>query len=627
MKPASPRNHAAGPPAAAGGRRAGDRTAALAMLAVVLAATIRAEAAPAPLGPWVEQGEVPLPENALSVQITREDEPLLSEPRSDAARRGSGSEGARLPIFAARRGLGCPGRWLLVGPQAWVCRNHVELTDLPPQARWERPTQRPDGLPFRYFFVGRDGSAGYRSLELADEAEPMQSLQPGFGVAIVAERGKAGNAYGLTHHGLWVPMRELMPVRAFLFHGEDVADGKLDVGWVLDDKTPLFARPGGGARARGAAYKMRFEPVHILEETGKGAAQYLRVGDGQWLKASAVRRPQLAAPPAEVGRAERWLDVELASQTLVAYEGERPVFATLVSTGKGRQGSATGTPKGVHRIWVKLRSSTMSNLDDENAASNYAIEDVPYVQFFHKGVALHGAFWHRSFGRVKSHGCVNLAPVDAQRIFDFTGPHLPVGWTAALPTEFEQGTVVRVRLPGPASRARCPTCSPAPPPLGAAGRLCYVSPMALDLPKDALLALAAVAWADGTLDKDEGDALLRVAREAGLAPDEIAELEEATRAPFPLAKLSTAQLSRGARVLVYALATWLARLDNVVTPEEKDSLVALGKTLELPDGIRTRASAAAFEVASLPAGDRPDRYDFQALKGRLAAKLGNVEAE
>jgi lipoprotein-anchoring transpeptidase ErfK/SrfK len=137
--------------------------------------------------------------------------------------------------------------------------------------------------------------------------------------------------------------------------------------------------------------------------------------------------------------------VELSSQTLVAYEGDVPVFATLVSTGRGAEGSPTATPKGVHRIWVKLESSTMGNLDDENASSTYEIEDVPWVQFFSKGVALHGAFWHHGFGRVHSHGCVNLSPLDAERIFRFTGPRVPAGWSAALPIEFDLGTIVRVR--------------------------------------------------------------------------------------------------------------------------------------------------------------------------------------
>ena len=121
------------------------------------------------------------------------------------------------------------------------------------------------------------------------------------------------------------------------------------------------------------------------------------------------------------------------------------MFATIVSTGKGRQGTAQATPKGTHRIWIKLLSSDMDNLEDENASRYFRIENVPWVQYFSKGVGLHGAFWHRSFGQVRSHGCVNLAPLDAQRLFWWTGPHVPAGWTAVFPTKPEPGTVVRVR--------------------------------------------------------------------------------------------------------------------------------------------------------------------------------------
>jgi len=133
---------------------------------------------------------------------------------------------------------------------------------------------------------------------------------------------------------------------------------------------------------------------------------------------------------------------------LVAYEGTKPVFATLVSTGRA-EGT---TPAGVHRVWVKLRVSDMENLsdeEDENDHDRFSIEDVPYVQYFERGVALHAAFWHGDFGRPRSHGCVNLAPKDAAWLFGFTAPHLPAGWSAALPTALEPGTVVRVRAAFP----------------------------------------------------------------------------------------------------------------------------------------------------------------------------------
>jgi len=87
----------------------------------------------------------------------------------------------------------------------------------------------------------------------------------------------------------------------------------------------------------------------------------------------------------------------------------------------------------------------MTNLEDDDAQKYYAIEDVPWVMFFREGYGLHGAFWHRSFGHVRSHGCVNLSPLDAERLFAWAGPHLPAGWTAALPTDYDPGTLVRVR--------------------------------------------------------------------------------------------------------------------------------------------------------------------------------------
>jgi len=87
----------------------------------------------------------------------------------------------------------------------------------------------------------------------------------------------------------------------------------------------------------------------------------------------------------------------------------------------------------------------MDNLESEDASRYYAIQDVPWVMYFQRGYGLHGTFWHRSFGSARSHGCVNLSPLDAQRLFHWTSPRVPTGWNAALPSPYEAGTLVRVR--------------------------------------------------------------------------------------------------------------------------------------------------------------------------------------
>jgi lipoprotein-anchoring transpeptidase ErfK/SrfK len=392
--------------------------------------------------PWVDPGDVPLPKTARSVEILRSEEPLSMRPDKGSPRRGAAAKGARLPLYGATRGPGCGGRWLLVGPAAWVCETVVRTSAEPPLTPVESPPIT-DGLPHRYYFVGPDGSLGYAKLSLAEEGIPDAELEPGFAVGVVqvAQRG-AGDPFGLTTHGLWLPMRDLSPARPLHFTGAKLA-GALDVAWVNTETTPVFAKPAG-ERAKGEV-RARFERVNVLESRKASGSQWIRIGERHWLRGRDVRVATAAEPPPGLRPQERWIDVDIDSQILTAYEGSRPVFATLVSTGKGRGKSIQATPKGIHRVWVKLVSTDMDNLEDEEASRYYAMQAVPWVMFFDKGYGLHGTFWHRSFGNVRSHGCVNLTPRDAQWLFYWTSPRLPAGWTAALPTEYEPGTLVRVR--------------------------------------------------------------------------------------------------------------------------------------------------------------------------------------
>ena len=259
-----------------------------------------------------------------------------------------------------------------------------------------------------------------------------------------------GVRYGRTGHGLWVPIRDLVPIRPTPFHGQwlrelpSASGTTIPVGWIVSETAPVLATPGG---PRLSSTRARHELVSVLDEARNGEQTFLRVGEHAWVAAHHVRHPYRSEPPPAVNldADERWIDVDIDTQTLVAYEGRRAVFATLVSTGKGAPGTPTSTPKGVFRVWIKLTSSDMDNLEDDSAAHYYRMEDVPFVQYFAKGVGIHGAFWHGSFGRVRSHGCVNLAPIDAEQLFSWTGPHLPAGWTAVLSMGHDRGTVVRVR--------------------------------------------------------------------------------------------------------------------------------------------------------------------------------------
>jgi hypothetical protein len=391
--------------------------------------------------PWVPPGAVPVPTGAASVRIVRADEPIYQGPDLAAPRRGSARRSAYLPLYAAVRGPGCRGSWLEIGALAWVCRDAVELSPIAPLAANEPPATGP--LPFQYHFVKSLGSLGYSSLDLAEEGIPDAEFEPGFAVAIVrVDRRSRHDPFGLSTKGFWVPMRDLEPARPSSFRGIATPNGRLDVAWVSTDSAAVHVAPGG-ARRPGAL--PRLTPLNVLDVVEQHGRRWLSVGDGAWVDAKNAAMPELSPPPAGVTPGERWLDVRLATQTLVAYQGSVPVFATLVSTGKGAEGTEPATPRGDFRVWVKLVTSDMDNLEAAEASRYYAMHDVPWVMFFERGYGLHGTYWHGDFGRVRSHGCVNLSPADAAWLFEFSGPRVPAGWTAALPTPYDRGTLVHVR--------------------------------------------------------------------------------------------------------------------------------------------------------------------------------------
>jgi uncharacterized membrane protein YebE (DUF533 family) len=146
------------------------------------------------------------------------------------------------------------------------------------------------------------------------------------------------------------------------------------------------------------------------------------------------------------------------------------------------------------------------------------------------------------------------------------------------------------------------------------------------LGKDIFVALAAIAWADGQLDPDEADAIVRAAVDEGLSLEEIADIEESTKQPVDLGVIDRAGLTKDDRLFVYAVACWIARLDGSVSAAESDALGVLGERLGIPERPRVHAEAVAREIAELPEGDRPARYDLTALRRTLGDRLRQAQA-
>ncbi|MEM7346063.1 MAG: LysM peptidoglycan-binding domain-containing protein [Chloroflexota bacterium] len=119
-----------------------------------------------------------------------------------------------------------------------------------------------------------------------------------------------------------------------------------------------------------------------------------------------------APQPVATGGGERWIDVNLSTQTVTAYEGQTPVNTVVVSTGTWQYPTVVGT----YNVYVKYDKARMAG---GYGADAYDLADVPYVMYFYEGYGIHGTYWHDNFGTPMSHGCVNMTTSDAAWFYNF----------------------------------------------------------------------------------------------------------------------------------------------------------------------------------------------------------------
>jgi len=137
--------------------------------------------------------------------------------------------------------------------------------------------------------------------------------------------------------------------------------------------------------------------------------QRLRIPGGS---SSSTSSGTTTPPVSTTTTSDKWIDVNLSTQTLTAYAGQQAVFTTRVSTGTWQYPTVVGT----FYIYVKYTSAPMSG-------PGYYLPGVPYVMYFYRGYGIHGTYWHNNFGTPMSHGCVNLPTPAAQWVFNWA----PVG--------------------------------------------------------------------------------------------------------------------------------------------------------------------------------------------------------
>lgn len=413
------------------------------------------------------------PEGTRSLELTRT-VGVRIEP-GDGKRIGTIAVDTRVAWTRTQDGKGCKRPWIEMKPRGWICGDHVRPSKRAPGGREVPYLERGELVPGIYGKVTIPNSVTYvvekpkkedRKKKKDKERGPVTSTKDvpaPTGPLLVEGPPIVGSVNVRQYEEVTVDNKvywkispkeaEYVLRQAITQHRPSVYGGTRlgdDTGWTVpiafvwprvlgwqQAHTTYQANGGGVARK----LPMR-TPIPILDAANDKAGKPVayRIGDAEWIAAADVRVFAASPPPAMLEPGERWIDVDLETQIVVAYEGDMPVYATMISSGA----TTSPTQTGVYRIWLKESEADMKDLKSEDP---YSVATVPWTQFFSQQheLALHTAYWHDVFGRRWSHGCLNLAPRDARWLYFWSDPQIPPGWTAAIGLPEAPGSIVRVR--------------------------------------------------------------------------------------------------------------------------------------------------------------------------------------
>jgi hypothetical protein len=272
--------------------------------------------------------------------------------------------------------------------------------------------------------------------------EARERLRPRSTVAYSEEVYANGRSWLFTADFRWFPKDRAKPYPVVEFRGVELGEGvSLPLAFFRSAERPKYRRTDAGFELEGSTWP-RLSWVKLtdrrIEQEGR---TFLETADGQWVDAedAVVPSPRDKTPwGASVGAKDEtglmrgrrtWLQASIWGGWLIAYEGTRPVYVTLISPGRGGTPvpgkdplETASTPTGRFPITGKFATATMV------APHEFVHSDVPWTQNFSGPHALHGAYWHDDWGRRKSAGCINVSPEDGRWLFAFTEPPLPEGW-------------------------------------------------------------------------------------------------------------------------------------------------------------------------------------------------------
>jgi L,D-transpeptidase-like protein len=181
--------------------------------------------------------------------------------------------------------------------------------------------------------------------------------------------------------------------------------------WTLRHLYPSVV--AGGEASENNPFLYRYTRVSIYATVEVDGFNWYQIGENQWVHQFNVAKILPVARPDDI-TTEKWVSVDLYEQVVIAYEGNTPVFSTLISSGLEQW----ATHEGTFNVYWRTERTRMSG--GHRGDDFYYLEEVPWTMFFDGDIALHGTFWHDGFGYRQSRGCVNMSITDANWLFEWS---------------------------------------------------------------------------------------------------------------------------------------------------------------------------------------------------------------
>jgi len=332
--------------------------------------------------------------------------------------------------------LSSPDDCVAYGPSQYLTELAAIGLTVPPRPL---PASKPDAsltlLPYRYFHLDNEYVPVYNAP--GGTGAGINQFMPGFVYISYSDRVDVNGIYYLAKSGGWIPGMGARVSEISAFQGlEFRSTPKNDFGWAYEQ---IPVKSGPGYNTLETTKQIRpFQVVQIYTSQIVDNVEWYLIGPSEWVEGRKVARVTPNTSPPDGANTTRWIEVNLAEQTLAVYDNKDLVFATVIASGM----EPFWTKPGLFQIYEKTEAETMRNNDPSDF---YYLEDVPWTMYFDEARALHGAYWRTRFGYPQSHGCVNLSVGDSHWLYnwanvgDWVYVHDPSGLTPIDPSLYGAG--------------------------------------------------------------------------------------------------------------------------------------------------------------------------------------------